>query len=80
MADTPSLRASARAAAGAAHVCTDCGDAVPAQDDDSTLVSVKYGWRLIRRADSSGTMVSEWRCPRCWTRYRQGGSGSSGNR
>jgi hypothetical protein len=53
------------------HVCTDCGTTLPAMDDDSTLVSVKYGWRLVRRADDAGVMVSEWRCPTCWGRYRQ---------
>jgi hypothetical protein len=55
----------------ALHVCTDCGATVPAGDDDSTLVSVKYGWRLIRRADEAGALVSEWRCPMCWSRYRE---------
>jgi hypothetical protein len=54
------------------HVCIDCRTTLPAQEDDSTLVSVKYGWRLIRRQDSFGAMVSEWRCPACWARYRQG--------
>jgi hypothetical protein len=58
-----------------AHVCTDCGASVPAQDDDSTLVSIKYGWRLVRHADDSGTMVSEWRCPTCWKRYRESTGG-----
>lgn len=53
------------------HRCVDCGTHVPPQDDESALISMKYGWRLTRRVDERGAAVLEWRCPKCWAAYRQ---------
>jgi len=52
------------------HSCVDCGLRVPPQDDDSTLISMKYGWRLTKRPGPDGRDAHEWRCPRCWAAYR----------
>jgi hypothetical protein len=53
------------------HTCVDCGARVPPQDDDSALISVKYGWRLTRDVDGEGATRLEWRCPKCWIKYRE---------
>jgi hypothetical protein len=44
---------------------------VPPQDDESALISVKYGWRLTRKVEGDGSSLLEWRCPKCWARYRE---------
>jgi hypothetical protein len=51
--------------------CTDCGKSVPTEAGDSTLVSMKYGWRLTRERDSSGEFVPTWRCPTCWRAHKE---------
>jgi hypothetical protein len=52
------------------HSCVDCGTRVPPQDDESSLISMKYGWRLTRKLADDGASILEWRCPRCWMAYR----------
>lgn len=52
------------------HSCVDCGIRVPPQDDESALISMKYGWRLTRNVAESGETTMEWRCPKCWAQYR----------
>jgi hypothetical protein len=60
------------------HSCVDCGTEVPPQDDESALISMKYGWRLTRKTDPDGQSFLEWRCPKCWIPYRERrGSGDS---
>lgn len=44
---------------------------VPPLDDESALISMKYGWRLTRRVATDGTATLEWRCPKCWAEYRE---------
>jgi hypothetical protein len=44
---------------------------VPPQDDESALISMKYGWRLTRRFGEDGAAILEWRCPQCWVTYRE---------
>ena len=51
--------------------CVVCGLAAPETTTEYTLISSRYGWRLLRRRDASGNYVFEWRCPPCWSRYRQ---------
>jgi hypothetical protein len=53
------------------HACADCATQVPPSDDESALISMKYGWRLTRKTQADGSSVLEWRCPRCWARYRE---------
>jgi hypothetical protein len=48
----------------------DCGTSVPPQDDESALISMKYGWRLTRKVGDKGQSLLEWRCPKCWASYR----------
>jgi len=53
------------------HTCVDCQIQVPPHDDESALISMKYGWRLTRKLLDDGTSLLQWRCPRCWARYRE---------
>ena len=53
------------------HSCVDCGTRVPPQDDESALISMKYGWRLTRKLGEDGASILEWRCPKCWKAYRE---------
>ncbi len=68
------------------HACVDRGTQVPPLDDESALISMKYGWRLTRRAvatreasassesvatSKEGGAVLEWRCPGCYARFKQ---------
>jgi len=50
--------------------CCDCGRVVPEATGDTTLVSVKYGWRLTREKLESGETVPRWRCRACWSNYK----------
>jgi hypothetical protein len=47
------------------HVCHGCGVTAPDVATDFTLVSVRHGWRLLRRKEGD-TIVLEWRCRACW--------------
>jgi hypothetical protein len=62
------------------HSCADCGTQVPAQDDESALISMKYGWRLTRKTGPAGEAQLEWRCPKCWAFYRARKSGEGGRK
>ena len=54
------------------HRCADCGTLSPQTETNFTLISARYGWRLIRSVDgASGRSRMEWRCPRCWETYRR---------
>ena len=55
----------------AVHVCSDCKAQAPATDTNYTLISSRYGWRLSRRASATGVLTVEWRCPRCWERFKK---------
>jgi hypothetical protein len=52
------------------HVCCDCKARSPETDTNYTLISSRYGWRLSRHVSSDGEFLVEWRCPRCWERYK----------
>ena len=54
-----------------AHVCRDCRTRAPVTDTNYTLISSRYGWRLTRKTAPDGTFSVEWRCPRCWERFKQ---------
>lgn len=47
------------------HVCHECGVSAPSVATDFTLVSVRHGWRLLRRTHG-GNVTLEWRCRACW--------------
>jgi hypothetical protein len=53
------------------HACVDCGMLSPKTDTNYTLISARYGWRLSRAVDAAGHAIMEWRCPRCWEKYRR---------
>jgi hypothetical protein len=53
--------------------CCGCGATPPPGDEDpdsSTLLSMRFGWRVVRQLDPRGTMSAEWRCPGCWAKYK----------
>lgn len=31
----------------------------------------RLGWRLVRRMDPHGQVISEWRCPTCADRFKK---------
>lgn len=52
------------------HVCVDCGTQSPGEDGDSALISMKYGWRLVRTPDGTGGHHFEWHCKSCWQKAK----------
>jgi len=50
--------------------CVACGTEAPDEAGELTLISARYGWRLSRRRDASGSVAFEWRCPACAERVR----------
>jgi hypothetical protein len=59
--------------------CCDCGIAPPHASNDpdpdsTTLISMRYGWRLSRREEATGEYAIEWRCPECWKRRKSHGA------
>jgi hypothetical protein len=57
---------------GQRFTCIDCGVVSPElnADEGSTLISIKYGWRITRRRDQKGPPAIDARCPDCWTKRR----------
>ncbi|MFO0662111.1 MAG: hypothetical protein U0165_20105 [Polyangiaceae bacterium] len=51
--------------------CVSCRIWSPETDESNTLISSRYGWRLIRTTDASGAFKIEWRCPNCWAKYKK---------
>jgi hypothetical protein len=57
---------------GQRFTCIDCGARSPEiTDEGSTLISVKYGWRITRQRDRSGMLLIDARCPVCWTKSKR---------
>jgi hypothetical protein len=54
------------------HRCTDCGELSPPIHEGDTFLSTRYGWRLHRFQNDRGEVGFEWRCPACWSRYKNG--------
>lgn len=54
------------------YQCIDCRARSPAVETEYTLISSRFGWRLTRRVGPDGALSLEWRCPTCWTRYKNG--------
>jgi len=55
---------------GKVQICVQCKAKSPEAETHS-LISSRYGWRLIRRVDSTGNPLMEWRCPTCAERYKK---------
>jgi hypothetical protein len=57
---------------GQRFTCVDCGAVSPQlnADEGSTLISMKYGWRISRQRDQKGAVAIDARCPACWTKRR----------
>jgi hypothetical protein len=58
--------------------CAGCGAKPPEEESAYTLIGGKSGWRLMRRREDDGTLVSEWRCPQCWIAYKKASAPSKG--
>lgn len=50
--------------------CGDCRKQAPAASSALTLISSKYGWRLVRTRHASGVRM-EWLCPQCSAARRE---------
>jgi hypothetical protein len=50
--------------------CIGCNRLSPGTDEDSSLISSKYGWRIVRRMGSDGQSTVDARCPQCWAAFR----------
>jgi hypothetical protein len=54
------------------RVCIGCGAKAPATETQYTLISARYGWRVIRIPSTEpGGPGIEWRCPECWRAYKK---------
>ena len=55
------------------HVCVDCQATSPSTDTNYTLISARYGWRLVVSSPDSATgqRKAEWRCPKCWENHKR---------
>ncbi len=51
-------------------VCVDCGTLSPPTDVSFTMISARFGWRLVRSVDAAGNALVEWHCPQCWARIK----------
>src|SRR5690349_16474193 len=60
---------------GPTWYCVDCGASSPKTRTAHTLISSKHGWRLARIPDDRGGYRFEWRCPGCWSAFKQQGTG-----
>jgi hypothetical protein len=56
------------------QMCCSCGIKPPRnsanEEETSTVLSTRFGWRVVRRSEESGASVIEWRCPACWELYK----------
>jgi hypothetical protein len=52
------------------QTCVDCRARSPETETNYTLIGSKHGWRLTKRRDKHGTVLIEWRCPKCWRAYK----------
>jgi hypothetical protein len=63
------------------RTCCGCGIKPPrssaGEADTTTLLSTRFGWRVVRRNGAKGEGGVEWRCPACWEEYRARSHNSS---
>jgi len=52
------------------YSCIACGARSPEVETEHTLISSRFGWRLTRQLKNE-ELILEWRCARCWQRYKQ---------
>jgi len=50
--------------------CTDCGGVSPETETPYTLISSRYGWRVLF-ITQDGQRIPQWRCPDCWQLYKK---------
>lgn len=53
--------------------CVDCQTWSAPVQSSYTLIGEAHGWRLAKGTSDDGRQTMEWRCPECWSRYREGG-------
>ena len=61
------------------QACVDCRASSPLTETNYTLISSRHGWRLNRKRVSEGKFVMEWRCPSCWSRFKEENVGVLGS-
>ncbi len=57
------------------RVCSGCGKKSPPAASDYTLISPRYGWRLLRKKNPDETYLFAWYCPKCWSALKEGDKG-----
>lgn len=59
------------------RVCCGCGKVSPPTPTDYSLISPRYGWRLLRKKNPDESYLFEWYCPKCWAVLK--GTGEAGS-
>ena len=49
-----------------ATVCAVCGQSAPQTETPHTLISGRFGWRLLREKSPTGSIRMAWYCAECW--------------
>lgn len=62
------------------QLCTSCGTRSPEIETNYTLISAKFGWRLLRTKASDGSNVLHWFCAKCWSKRKGDALPPSGRR
>lgn len=60
------------------YTCADCARTLEFLASNTNLVSMEYGWRLVREPNATGNLVAVWRCPPCWVAYKDGAASDRG--
>ncbi|MGZ3417020.1 MAG: hypothetical protein ACXWUG_24695 [Polyangiales bacterium] len=60
--------------------CTSCGTRSPEIETNYTLISAKFGWRLLRTKGAGGEYLLHWYCPKCWSKRKGDGGPPSSTR
>jgi hypothetical protein len=60
------------------QTCCGCGIRPPQisvadgeNESSSTLLSTRFGWRVVRSTSPNSRGDVEWRCPACWEEFRE---------
>ena len=52
------------------NTCVGCGAISPPAQNNYSLITARFGWRLTRNVDGAGHRILEWRCRDCWTKWK----------
>jgi hypothetical protein len=51
--------------------CADCGAVAPKTRTAHSLIGARHGWRVVRSRAPDGREQVQWRCPTCWSAYKE---------